>query len=127
VRQLDLVDFSAQVRSAADGAHLPGILQTSSGISLKPADPLVQLLTSGLNLRLPEQALQYQNMALDFRVQQGRVQTEPVLLSLNGIQVFSFAGAAVDSNVRILWGRHGQEPAPLLRDLIYTLQRSLEP
>jgi len=127
VRQLDLIDLSAQVRSAADGAHLPGIFQTASGISLRPADPLVQLLTNGLNLRLTLPALQYQTMALDFRVQQGRVQTEPVLLSLTGVQAFSFAGSTLDSNVRILWGRHGQEPAPLFRDLIYTFQRAIEP
>jgi hypothetical protein len=127
VRQLDLIDLSAQVRSAADGAHLPGIFQTSSGISLKPAGQLVQLLTNGLDLRLTTPAFEYQTMALDFRVQQGRVQTEPVLLSLTGVPVFTFAGATLDSNVRILWGRHGQEPAPLFRDLIYTLQRAIEP
>jgi hypothetical protein len=28
--------------------------------------------------------------------------------------------------VRIMWGGHGREPAPLLRDLIYTVQRVTE-
>ncbi|MGO9012371.1 MAG: hypothetical protein ACLQPN_19925 [Bryobacteraceae bacterium] len=126
VRQLDGVDLSLQVRSAADGAHLPGILQAASGITLKPANQFVQLLTSGLDLTLPPRALQYQHMALDFRVQQGQVQTEPVLLTLNGVQVFGIAGFTLDSKVRILWGGHGQEPAPRLRDLIYTVQRVME-
>jgi hypothetical protein len=126
VRQLDRIDLSVQVRSAADGAHLPGILQAASGIKLEPANRLVQLLTSRLNLTQPPRALQYQHMALDFRVQQGQVQTEPVLLTLSGVQVFGVAGLTLDSNVRILWGGHGREPAPLLRDLIYTVQRVTE-
>jgi len=126
VHQLDRIDFSAQVRSAADGAHLPGILQTASGITLKPANQFVQLLTNNLNLTLPPRALQYNQMALDFRVQQGQVQTEPVLLTLSGVQVFGVAGLALDSKVRILWGGRGREPAPLLRDLIYTAERVME-
>jgi len=126
VRQLDLIDLSVQVRSAADGAHLPGILQAATGIKLEPANRLVQLLTSRLNLTQPPRALQYQHMALDFRVQQGQVQTEPVLLTLSGVQVFGVAGFTLDSNVRILWGGRGLEPAPLLRDLIYTVQRVTE-
>ena len=126
VRQLDLIDLSVQVRSAADGAHLPGILQAATGIKLEPANRLVQLLTSRLNLTQPPRALQYQHMALDFRVQQGQVQTEPVLLTLSGVQVFGVAGFTLDSNVRILWGGRGHEPAPLLRDLIYTVQRVTE-
>jgi len=127
VRQLDNVDFSVQVRSAADGAHLPGILQTASAITLKPANQLVQLLTSRLNLTSAPRALQYQNVALDFRVQRGQVQTEPELLTLSGIQVFGVAGLALDSKVRVLWGGGGREQAPLLRDLIYTVQRAMEP
>ncbi len=126
VRQLDLIDFSVQVRSAADGAHLPGILQAATGITLKPANQFVQLLTNGFNLALPPRALQYNQMALDFRVQQGKVQTEPVLLTLSGVQVPGVAGLSPDSKVRILWGGHGREPAPLLRDLIYTAQRVME-
>ncbi|MGD0666469.1 MAG: hypothetical protein ABSB23_02835 [Bryobacteraceae bacterium] len=126
VLQLDGVDLSLQVRSAGDGAHLPGILQTASGVTLKPANQFVQLLTSGFDLTLPPRALQYQHMALDFRVQQGQVQTEPVLLTLNGVQVFGVAGLTLDSKVRILWGGRGQEPAPRLRDLIYTVQRVME-
>jgi hypothetical protein len=126
VRQLDRLDISAQVRSAADGAHLPGILQAASGITLEPANRFVQLLTSGLNLTFPPRALQYQNVALDFRVVQGKVQTEPVLLTLSGVQVFGVAGLTLDSKVRLLWGGHSHEPAPLLRDLIYTAERVLE-
>jgi hypothetical protein len=126
VRQLDHVDFSVQVRSAADGAHLPGILQTATGITLTPANQFVQLLTSDLNLTFPPRALQYGQMALDFRVQQGQVQTEPVLLTLSGVQVFGVAGLSLDSKVRILWGGRGREPAPLLRDLIYTAERVME-
>jgi hypothetical protein len=126
VRQLDTVDLSAQVRSAADGAHLPGILQAASGITLEPANRFIQLLTRDLNLTLPPRALEYQKMALDFRVQQGQVETEPVLLTLSGVQVFGVAGLTLDSKVRILWGGRAYEPAPLLRDLIYTLQRSVE-
>jgi hypothetical protein len=127
VRQLDSVDFSVQVRSAADGAHLPGILQTESGITLKPANQFLQLLTSSLNLTSAPRALQYQDMALDFRVRQGQVQTEPELLTLSGVQVFGVDGLTLDSKVRVMWGGRGQEPAPLLRDLIYTVQRSMEP
>jgi hypothetical protein len=127
VRQLDSVDFSVQVRSAADGAHLPGILQTESGLTLKPANQFLQLLTSGLNVTSPPRALQYQNVALDFRVRQGRVQTEPELLTLSGVQVFGVGGLTLDSKVRVLWGGRAQEPAPLLRDLIYTVQRAMEP
>jgi hypothetical protein len=127
VRQLDNVDFSVQVRSAADrDVRLPGILQTASGITLEPANQLVQLLTNGLKLSLPPRALQYQTMALDFRVQQGQVQIEPVLLTLKGVPVLDIAGRSLDSNVRIMWGGHGREPAPLLRDLIYTMQRAME-
>jgi hypothetical protein len=126
VRQLDQVDFSVQVHSAADGAHLPGISQVASGITLKPANQFVQLLTSTLNLTLPPRALQYQHMALDFRVQQGQVQTEPVLLTLSGVQVFGVAGLTLDSKVRILWRDRNREPAPRLRDLIYTVQRVME-
>jgi hypothetical protein len=66
-------------------------------------------------------------MALDFRVRQGQVQTEPVLFTLSGVQVFGVDGLTLDSKVRVLWGGRGQEPAPLLRDLIYTVQRSMEP
>jgi hypothetical protein len=126
VCQLDRIDLSVQVRSAADGAHLPGILQAATSIKLEPANRLVQLLTSRLNLTQPPRALQYQHMALDFRVQQGQVQTEPVLLTLSGVQVFGVPGLTLDSNVRILWGGRGREPAPLLRDLIYTVQRVTE-
>jgi hypothetical protein len=126
VSQLDLIDLSVQVRSAASGARLPGILQAATGIELEPANRLVRLLTSRLNLKLPPRALQYQHMALDFRVQQGQVQTEPVLLTLSGVQAFGVAGLTLDSNVRIMWGGHGREPAPLLRDLIYTVQRVTE-
>jgi hypothetical protein len=126
VSQLDHVDFSAQVRSAADGPHLPGILQTATGIALKPANQFVQLLTSDLNFNFPPRALQYSQMALDFRVLQGQIQTEPVLLTLSGVQVFGVAGLTLDSRVRLLWGGHGHEPAPLLRDLIYTAERVME-
>jgi len=126
VRQLDRIDLSVQVRSAADGAHLPGIFQAATAVKLEPANRLVRLLLSGLNLTQPPRALQYQHMALDFRVQQGQVQTEPVLLTLTGVQVFGVAGLTLDSNVRILWGGHGREPAPLLRDLLYTVQRVTE-
>ena len=65
-------------------------------------------------------------MALDFRVQQGQVQTEPVLLTLSGVQVFGVAGLTLDSKVRVLWGGRGREPAPMLRDLIYTVERVME-
>jgi len=126
VRSLDRVDLAVNVRSAADGAHLPGIIQSETGVTLKPASELLQLLTSGLNLSFPPRAMQYQRMALDFRVQQGQVQTEPVLLTLSGVTVPGVNGLAVDSNIRVMWGRHGVEPAPMLRDLIYTLQRTVE-
>jgi hypothetical protein len=126
IRQLDNVDFSVQVRSAADGAHLPGTLQAASGITLKPADQLIKILTRNLNLTMPPRALQYRNMALDFRVEHGLVQTEPVLLTLSGVQIFGVQGLTLDSKVRILWGGHGREPAPRLRDLIYTFQRAME-
>jgi hypothetical protein len=126
VRQLDTVDISAQVRSAADGAHLPGVLQAASGMTLKPANQLIQFLTRYLNLALPPRALQYQRMALDFRVKQGLVQTEPLLLTLGGVQIVGVPGLTLDSQIRIHWGGHGYEPAPLLRDLIYTVQRSME-
>jgi hypothetical protein len=49
-----------------------------------------------------------------------------VLLTLDGVQVFGVAGLAVDSKVRLLWGGGGREPAPLLRDLIYTAERVME-
>jgi hypothetical protein len=126
IRQLDNVDFSVQVRSAADGAHLPGILQAASGITLKPANELLKLLARNLNLTMPPRALQYRDMTLDFRVKQGLVDTEPVLLTLNGVQIFGIQGLTLDSKVRILWGGKGREPAPRLRDLIYTVQRAME-
>jgi hypothetical protein len=65
-------------------------------------------------------------MALDFRVQNGRVQTGTALLTLRGVQIVGVHGLNVDSQVRILWGGRGYEPAPRLRDLIYTIQRALE-
>ena len=126
VSQLDRVDFSAQIRSAADGAHLPGVLQAASGLTLKPANEFVRLLTGGFDLTLPPRALQYKRMALDFQVEQGRVRTEPVLLTLDGVQVFGVSGLALESKVRLLWGGRGREPAPLLRDLIYTAERVME-
>jgi hypothetical protein len=127
VSQLDTLDISAQVRSAADGLHLPGMVQASTGITIEPANRFIQLITSGLNLKFPPRAVQYKNVALDFRVQQGQVQTEPVLVTLNGVAISGVEGLNLDSKVRILWGGHGHEPAPKLRDLIYTLQRSIEP
>jgi len=127
VHQLDRVDFSAQIRSAADGAHLPGVLQAASGMTLTPANEFVRLLTSGFDLTLPPRALQYKRMALDFQVEQGKVRTEPVLLTLDGVQAVGVAGLDVDSKVRLLWGGRGREPAPLLRDLIYTAEKVMEP
>jgi len=126
VRSLDRVDLAVRVRSAADGAHLPGVVQSETGVTLKPASELLRLLTSGLSLSFPPRAIQYQRMALDFRVREGQVQTAPVLLTLNGVTVPGVNGLAVDSNIRVMWGRHGIEPAPMLRDVIYTLQRAVE-
>jgi hypothetical protein len=102
------------------------MLQAASGITLKPADRLLKILTRNLNLTMPPRALQYRNMALDFRVEQGLVQTEPVLLTLSGVQIFGVQGLTLDSKVRVLWGGQGREPAPRLRDLIYTFQRAME-
>ena len=127
VHALDHVDISAQVHSAADGAHLPGITQAETGLAWKPASQLLQLLTSGLDLSFPPRAMQYQRMALDFQVRQGQVQTEPVLVTLSGVQAPGINGLTVDSDVRVHWGGHGVEPSPKLRDLIYAFQRALEP
>jgi hypothetical protein len=127
VHALDHVDISAQVRSAADGAHLPGIAQAETGLAWKPAGELLQLLTGRLNLAFPPRAVQYQRMALDFQVKQGQVQTEPVLVTLSGVSVPGVNGLTVDSDVRVHWGGHGVEPAPRLRDLIYAFQRAMEP
>jgi hypothetical protein len=127
VHALDHVDISAQVRSAADGAHLPGIAQSETALAWKPAGDLLRLLTGRLDLSFPPRAMQYRRMALDFQVKQGEVQTEPVLVVLSGVGAPGVNGLAVDSDVRVHWGGHAVEPAPKLRDLIYAFQRVMEP
>jgi hypothetical protein len=127
VHALDHVDIAAQVHSAADGAHLPGIAQAGTRLAWKPAGDLLRLLTGRLDLSFSPRAMQYQRMALDFQVKQGQVQSEPVLVTLSGVGVPGVNGLTVDSNVRVHWGGQGVEPAPKLRDLIYAFQRVMEP
>jgi len=126
VRQLDGIDFSLQIRSAADGAHLPGVFQAATGATLEPANALLRFLSTGLNLAIPPRALQYKRMVFDVRVEQGRINTEPVLLTLDGVRARGIGGLALDSNVRVLWDGSGQVPGPLLRDLLYTAERITE-
>jgi hypothetical protein len=127
VHALDRVDISAQVRSAVDGAHLPGIAQGETGLKWKPAGDLLRLLTGRLSLDFAPRAMEYQRMALDFQVKQGEVQTKPVLVTLSGVRVPGVNGLAVDADVRVHWGALAGEPAPKLRDVIYAFQRVMEP
>jgi hypothetical protein len=123
VDALDRASLSLKLTSAA-GA-LPGITQSSTGFSFKPADRLLRLVTRSLNLNFPPRAMLYKSLAVDFRVKDGIVDTEPVLLRLTGVETAGVNGL-LDSEIRVHWGRR-DDPAPRLRDLIYTVQRAIEP
>jgi hypothetical protein len=123
---LDHLTFSVKVASAGGNGGLPGITQSSTGMTFKPADVLLRILTRGLNLTFPPQALFYKKLALDFRVRDGVVETAPVLLTLSGVEVPGVTGL-VNSDIRVHWGQTRDIPPPRLRDLIYTVQRVIEP
>ena len=87
---------------------------------------MLRAITQALGLKFPPRALQYKSLALDFRVKNGIVDTAPVLLTLKGVDMPGVNGL-FDSEIRVRWSRRQDEPAPRLRDLIYTVQRTIEP
>jgi hypothetical protein len=118
-RSLDSVDLSLNIHGAKDRAPLRGIFQAATSLDLKPADELIRLLTGKLRLTFPPRALSYRDLTLDFQVRQGRILTDQPLLTLQGAQMLGVTGLTVDSNLRVMWG---SPPAPMLRDLVYSVQ-----
>ena len=86
---------------------------------------MLRIITQALDLKFPPRALFYKSLALDFRVKDGIVDTAPVLLTLRGVDAPGVSGL-LDSDIRVHWGRRRGEPSRL-RDLIYTVQRAIEP
>ena len=121
---LDQVDFGLNLASVREEQGGAGILQFSTQLRLRPYNELLRKIVEGVRIDSPPQGLRYADMAFQFAVKDGLVETGVPLLALRGVQIegMTLAHAGADINVR--WG-YSQEEKVRLRNLIYMLQRSL--
>jgi hypothetical protein len=105
---LEKLGMSVHLFRSKEAANLPGVLQASSDVQINLVNQLLNQIVKDLRLPAPPRAMTYQNLALDFDVDRGRVLNDGVVFTLGGIQLFSSNVVDVKGDVRAHLGRPGE-------------------
>jgi hypothetical protein len=105
---LEKLGMSVHLFRSKVAANLPGVLQASSDVQINLVNQLLNQIVKDLRLPAPPRAMTYQNLALDFDVDRGRVLNDGVVFTLGGIQLFSSNVVDVKGDVRAHLGRPGE-------------------
>ena len=105
---LEKLGISVHLLRSRESANLPGVLQASSDFQINLVNELLNQIVKDLRLPAPPRALTYQNLALDFDVDRGRVRTDNEVFKLGGVQLFSSNVADVTAEFRAHLGRPGE-------------------
>jgi hypothetical protein len=84
------------------------VLQASSDFQINLVNEVLNQMLKNLQLPAPPRALTYENLALDFVVDRGRIQNDSEIFKLSGVQLFSSNAVDVKGNVRAYLGQPGE-------------------
>jgi hypothetical protein len=121
---LDQVDFGLNLASAREAQGGAGVLQFSTQLRLHPYNELLRKIVEGVRIDSPPQGLRYDDLAFQFAVKNGLVETGVPVLGLRGVQIDGMTLARAGADINVRWG-YSPEEKVRLRNLIYMLQRSL--
>jgi hypothetical protein len=105
---LEKVGMSVHLHRSSEAANVRGVLQASSDFQINLVNEVLNQMLKNLQLPAPPRALTYENLALDFVVDRGRIQNDSEIFKLSGVQLFSSNAVDVKGNVRAYLGQPGE-------------------
>jgi hypothetical protein len=110
VRPEDLEGLSAKVKfwSARPNPLLRGAMQAITTAELQNLNDFLKQISRDLQLLAPPRSIVYRSLLFNFDTTKGQVITEPSLLELRGMNLFSDQQLEVDGTMRVHLGGKGE-------------------
>ena len=118
----DQLDMRLQFHRSEQNKAVPGVVQVTTDTQIKALNDFLNRFIAKIRMTSPPQSVFYRDFDFDFQVEKGEILTKPLLLRLEGLELFSTERVDVDGDLRVHWRREEWEtPRYGLRDFFSLL------
>ena len=106
------LQLSLIVHRSGPHTAVPGVLQMTSAMETRSMNKLLNKILGNIRMSSPPRSVLYRDLDLRFEIENGKIQTKPLLVHLRGAQVFSTEKLEVEGDFRVHWQREGWQMPP---------------
>jgi len=122
----DRLDMRLRFHRSAQNKAVPGVVQTTTDTQIQTLNNFLNKFIAKVQMSSPPQSVCYRDLNFYFQVKKGEILTEPLLLDIEGLELYSTERVDVEADLRVHWKREEWDtPGYWLRNFVPLLRGML--